>query len=335
MRNLKHKLYILIFAALLACAALYVPAAAAAEVGNTVYLGGMPAGFTLGIGGAQVVGICEVLSENGVQNPAKAAQLGVGDVIVNFEGVKIEDASDIDAVLSSFRGGEAEITIERGAEKRKLTICPVKDMASGKYKLGVLIRDSISGIGTVTFVRKDGRFASLGHAVAGADGELLPVHGGSIYNCTIVNVVRGERGRAGELKGLFINDKKIATADKNCPTGIFGNMESGFDPSALQEICVSTEAEAGKASIFSTVDGTAPREYSVSIVKVDKNNRQHKNFVIKITDKALIGATGGIVQGMSGSPIVQGGKLIGAVTHVFVNDPTRGYGTSVANMIDE
>ena len=335
MQKLKNKFLLILFVWMLAFAACIMPmGASAARCGDDVYLGGMPAGFTLGIGGVQVVGICEVLSENGVVNPAKDAGLSVGDVIVSLGGIKVSSAAEIDGVLASYDGGVTELAIERGTEKIKKEISPVKDMASGKYKLGVFIRDSISGIGTVTFIRKDGRFASLGHAVAASDGSYLPVEGGDIYRCSIVNVVKGERGKAGELKGLFINDKVIAKADKNCAVGIYGKMGEA-DEWQLESIGTSEDAQPGKASIFTTVDGVTPVQYSVSIIKVDKDNKQNKNFVIKITDKALLQATGGIVQGMSGSPIVQNGKLIGAVTHVFINDPTRGYGTSVANMIDQ
>ena len=334
MQKLKNKIVLVFIAALVLCALVVSPLSATAEDGK-VYLGGMPAGFTLGIGGAQVVGICDVLTENGVQSPAKQAEVCVGDIIVNFGGVRIESAADMDGVLASFSGGEVQITVERGVEKIKTQIFPAKDMASGKYKLGVLIRDSVSGIGTVTFIRKDRRFGSLGHAVASAGGELLKVEQGDIYNCSIVNVVKGERGKAGELGGLFINDKKIATADKNCATGIFGTVENDYDFSSLTAVEICDDAEPGRAVIYATVDGIAPKEYTVSIIKVDKGNKQNKNFVIKITDKSLLNATGGIVQGMSGSPIVQNGKLIGAVTHVFLNDPTRGYGTSISNMINE
>ena len=334
MQKLKNKITTILAVLAAVCAFLLLPLNAAAET-DEVYLGGMPAGFTLGIGGAQIVGICEVLTENGVQNPAKDAELEVGDVIVSLGGIRIETAADIDAALSSCGGKSSSLTIERGSEKLKKEIAPVKDMASGRYKLGVLIRDSVSGIGTVTFIRKDLRFGSLGHAVMSADGGCMEVCGGNIYACSIVNVVKGERGRAGELKGLFINDKKIATADKNCATGIFGAMEKDYDLSALKPIALGSDATPGRATVYSTVDGASPKEYTISIIKVDKTNKQNKNFVIKVTDKELLNETGGIVQGMSGSPIVQNGKLIGAVTHVFINDPTRGYGTAIGNMIGE
>lgn len=333
MRKLKNKLIFLLAVIAMACAFFCVPLNAAAQ-SDEVYLGGMPAGFTLGIGGAQVVGLCEVLTDNGVCSPAKDAALKAGDLIVSFDNIKITSAADIDSVLASFGGGTAKLSIERGKDKIGVEIAPAKDAASGKYKLGILIRDSVSGIGTITYIRKnDLRFGSLGHAVAGADGGLMSVKEGSIFNCSIVNVIKGERGRAGELKGFFMGDKQIAKADKNCATGIYGNFEKDYDFSQMRTLEMSNDAEAGKAVIYTTIDGISPKEYTVSIIKVDKNNKQNKNFVLKITDKDLLRSAGGIVQGMSGSPIVQNGKLIGAVTHVFLNDPTRGYGISIGNMI--
>lgn len=300
-----------------------------------VFLGGMPAGFTLGLGGAQIVGVCEVLTEDGAVCPAREAGMAVGDIICNMNGVRIESAADIDKVLDASKG-ETDVTIRRGSERISSKITPAEDLASGRKKLGVLIRDSVSGIGTVTYIEKGSlRFASLGHAVADEAGKLMNVEKGNIYQCSIVNVVKGERGRAGELKGLFLNDKNIAVADKNCATGIYGNFEREYDVSSIRSVRIGTSAHPGKASIFTTVDGCTPREYSISIVKVDEGNKQNKNFVLKVTDKDLLERTGGIVQGMSGSPILQDGKLVGAVTHVFLNDPTRGYGIGIANMLEK
>ena len=299
-----------------------------------VYVGGMPAGFTMGLGGAQIVGVCEVLTEDGVCCPAKESQLKVGDIILTYGGVRIDSAADIDKALSASGGKDAEISIRREEEQFSRKITPVKDLSCGKYKLGVLIRDSVSGLGTVTYIEKDSlRFGSLGHAVSDERGEKLSLQKGTIYACSIVNVIRGERGRAGELKGLFINEKGIASADRNCDAGIYGVFSKEFDLTDRPLVETSTNAVPGKAVIYSTIDGTKPKEYSVSIVKVDTMNNKNKNFVLKITDEALLKATGGIVQGMSGSPILQNGKLIGAVTHVFLNDPSRGYGISVANML--
>ena len=332
MHKLKNKVLLILATVAVALVYLGTLPGVYAQVAE-VYVGGMPAGFTLGLGGAQIVGICGVLTEGGAVCPARDAGISVGDIIYTLNGVRIESAADIDKVLETSKG-KARASVKRGGERIETQIQPAEDIASGKRKLGVLIRDSISGIGTVTYIEKESlRFASLGHAVADSTGKLMDVGKGSIFQCSIVNVVKGERGRAGELKGLFLNDKSIAAADTNCATGVYGNFNKSYDTSSLKSMRIGEDAQPGKASIFTTIDGVSPKEYSVSIVKVDEGNKQNKNYVIKVTDKELLERTGGIVQGMSGSPIVQDGKLIGAVTHVFLNDPTRGYGISIANML--
>lgn len=324
-------------AVLTACILLFIFSCAGTAVfaqKKEVYIGGMPAGFTMGLGGAQIVGVCEILTEDGTACPARQADLAVGDMILSYGGIKIESAADIDSALAVKGGESAEVVICRDHEEIRKEICPAKDIVCGKYKLGVLIRDSVSGIGTVTYIEKDTlRFGSLGHAVADESGEPMRLNAGSIYRCSIVNVIRGERGKAGELKGLFLNDKGIATADINCGSGIFGNFEKDYDFASLELAEISSNAQPGNAVIYTTVDGITPQKYSIQIVKSDISNRQNKNFVIRITDKNLLDVSGGIVQGMSGSPILQDGKLVGAVTHVFLNDPTRGYGISIKNMI--
>ena len=334
MRKFKFSTLTILLIFIIAFAVAGTPVGASAD-GKEVYIGGIPAGFTLGLGGAQVVGICEVLTVDGAKCPAKEAEIYVGDIILTLNGVTIESAKDLDTVLAKEKKTEYTVEIQRDGEEMTKEIKPAKDITSGKRKLGVLVRDSVSGIGTVTYIEKDTlRFGSLGHPVMGENGAAMKVAGGKIYNCSIVNVVKGIRGKAGELKGVFLNDTHIATAEKNCDCGIFGQFKKGYDFSRFK--CAKTAAvgdtHPGKASIFTTIDGITPKEYSVSNVKVDKNNKQNKNFVIKITDDTLLAQTGGIVQGMSGSPIIQDGKLIGAVTHVFLNDPTRGYGISVDNM---
>ena len=224
--------------------------------------------------------------------------------------------------------------MRRKGERVSASVQPACDAASGRGKLGVLVRDSVSGIGTVTYIETGSlRFGSLGHAVAGEDGKSMDLGRGDIFRCSIVDVVRGERGRAGELKGVFLNDRKVAVADKNCEQGIYGYFDRSYDLTALRRAAVGAQARPGAATLYTTVDGVAPREYAIDIVKVDEGSRSNRNFVLKVTDAALLADTGGIVQGMSGSPILQDGKLIGAVTHVFLNDPTRGYGIAIGNML--
>ena len=321
----------ILLAAMLVLAAA-VPPAAAAE--REVYIGGMPAGFTLGMDGAQIVGFCEVLTKEGTRSPAKEAGLEAGDLILSFGGMRVTTVADIDAAIRAGGGREGEIVVRRGGERVKANLLPAQDAASGRGRLGVLVRDSISGIGTVTYIEAGSlRFGSLGHAVAGEDGAAMQVGQGDIYRCSIVDVVRGARGRAGELKGVFLNDRRIAVADRNCGAGIYGYFDRSYDFSGLRRAQIGEDAHPGEASIVTTVDGVAPREYAVSIVKVDEGSRSNRNFVIKVTDEALLAETGGIVQGMSGSPILQDGRLVGAVTHVFLNDPTRGYGIAIQNML--
>lgn len=335
MRKFKFSTFMIIVVFLLFFSVTGMPLQASAEE-KEVYIGGIPAGFTLGLGGAQIVGICEVLTTDGTKSPAKDADIYVGDIIVTLNGISIKSAKDLDCVLANQKKEILDIEIQRNGESFEKKIEPAKDITSGKQKLGVLIRDSISGIGTVTYIEKGTlRFGSLGHPVMGENGEAMHVEGGKIYNCSIVNVVKGIRGKAGELKGVFLNDKHIATAEINCYAGIFGCFNKNYDLTKFKTAKTAKieEAHPGKATIYTTIDGLMPKEYSVSIVKVDKINKQNKNFVLKITDEDLLEQTGGIVQGMSGSPIVQNGKLIGAVTHVFLNDPTRGYGIAIDNML--
>lgn len=332
MHKLKRTIWSLLFAVSLLAAITGWSLASAAE--KEVYVGGMPAGFTLGMDGAQIVGFCEVLTKEGTCSPAKDAGLEAGDIILSLGGVRIESASDIDAAIKAGGGAREEIVVRRQGERVSASVQPACDAASGRGKLGVLVRDSISGIGTVTYIETGSlRFGSLGHAVAGEDGRMMDIGGGEIYRCSIVDVVRGERGRAGELKGLFLNDRRVAVADKNCAQGIYGYFDRSYDFSGLRRVYVEEQVHPGEATIYTTVDGVSPREYSVSIVKVDEDSRSNKNFVLKVTDESLLAETGGIVQGMSGSPILQDGKLIGAVTHVFLNDPTRGYGIAINNML--
>ena len=204
-----------------------------------------------------------------------------------------------------------------------------------KKKLGLLVKDSINGIGTVTYIDKSNNtFGSLGHPVANEKGELIPINGGSLYSCSIYDVKRGLRGNPGELKGIFDNSEILGVIKANTKCGIFGNIPSDFDVSNLIKVERGSvcDASMGKAYIYSTLNGSTGEKYEINIVKVDSANKDNRNYVIKITDKRILDKSGGIVQGMSGSPIVQNGKLIGAVTHVFINDPTRGYGISIDNM---
>ncbi len=322
------------------CAALLVLASGAggaveADAAAEYYIGGMTAGFALPAGGTEIVELTSVTGENGVRRPAEEAGLKAGDLICAADGIAIESIEDLTAALARSGGNPMMLTVLRGGERLECTVLPVKDVKSDAWKMGVLIRDMLSGIGTITYIEKGSRhFGALGHGVS--DGPLPDAASAKVFACSVIGVNKGTRGRAGELKGLFLNDKVIAHAELFCGTGLFGTFDKGYDFSACEtaEIAPVSEATIGKAVIYSTIDGTSPKAYDIAIAKVDAGDRDNKNFVIKVTDEELIEATGGIVQGMSGSPVVQDGKLVGAVTHVLVGDPTRGYAVALDKMLE-
>ena len=301
-----------------------------------VYIGGMPAGFTINAGGVQVVGICDVIGESETKSPAGTAGIKVGDKIVKMAGVPIETISDLNTILEKNGIKALKVQVKRGASDEIFEITPLKDKNSGKFKIGVLVKDTLSGIGTVTYIEKESkRFGSLGHAVGGEMKTCSNAESGNMYGCSIINILKGVRGRAGELHGMFLGSQIIGKTDTVCDCGIYGEFNSEFDLSGFSTaMACSSSVMPGDAIIYSTINGQKPEKFAIEIVKVDKNNKENKNYVVKITDEELIGKTGGIVQGMSGSPILQNGVLVGAITHVFLNDPTRGYGISIEKMLN-
>lgn len=335
MRKLSLFLFgVLLSIAFVLCGLSSISASASAQ---TVYVGGMSAGFTLKSGSPQIVGLCEVMTEKGMIAPALNAGLRTGDNILSVGGIRVETIEQLNKIVDASQGKEINAEIQRGGEVFNVCIRPVKDKASNRYKIGILARDSVSGIGTVTYIdAKNGKFGALGHSVVGENKKQLKISDGKVYACSIVGVNKGVRGKAGELRGMFLSDKTLGNAEKLCHCGIFGSLSKDYNLNGLTQMeADSTGAIIGDAYIYSTVDGVSPVRYEIEIVKVDKFNKDNKHYVIKITDEKLIEQTGGIVQGMSGSPIVQGGKLIGAVTHVFLNDPTRGYGIDIQTMLNE
>ena len=311
------RLIVLLFA--VACA-LFALTGSTTVCDHEIYLGGFPAGFVLETSTVEVVGMCEVMTD---------------DIVTDVNGNAVDSSESLTQALEGLK--LAIITVERDGEQLTFEVKPVKDVTSGKTRIGVLVRDSLSGVGTVTYIDKTAeKFASLGHPVTDSSGKLTKINGGTLYGCVIYDVKRGVRGTPGELKGAFESGKPIGEAALNSKCGVFGNLHREYDTNGLTRIELGgiDEVTPGKAKIYSTVSANKTMSYDISIVKVDKTNRENKNFVIKVDDKDLIDRTGGIVQGMSGSPIVQNGKLVGAVTHVFINDATRGYGIAIENMLN-
>ena len=263
---------------------------------------------------------------------AREAGIKIGDEILKIDGKPIRSSSDVRAALSGC-GSQVSLTLNRDGRTHTLHLTPA-DTPQGK-RLGLYLRHGIAGIGTVTWYDPEtGRFGTLGHGVSNGKGDLLPMTEGQAYEAEILSVKRGKCGDPGQLKGTADPEHIIATLYRNTPQGVFGVAHIGWTGKALP-IADYDNIHTGAAQIRSTVEGASPREYSVEIQKIYPEDRcDGRNFLLKVTDPALLKATGGIVQGMSGSPIIQDGKLVGAVTHVLVNDPTRGYGIFIENMLD-
>lgn len=263
---------------------------------------------------------------------AKAAGLCVGDVLVKINGQNIRCSDDVRQALKQSTG-TVQITVKRGNKVEHYTVKP--QITADGPKLGLYLRQGVTGIGTVTWYDPEtGTFGALGHGVNSSDGGLLPITGGNAYSARVITVRKGVSGKPGQLVGSVDNTEPTGSLRKNTAQGIFGTVQRPWDKPAM-EVAEIGQIKTGKATILSTVDGNGVREYSVEILKVYPKARQSgRNLLLKVTDPTLLEITGGIVQGMSGSPIIQDGKLVGAVTHVLVNDPTTGYGIFIENMLD-
>ncbi len=263
---------------------------------------------------------------------AKAAGLQVGDQILTIDKKKVSCTQDVRAALQS-SDGAVDVQVQRGDKCLRLHLQPA--ITKEGPKLGVYLRNGITGIGTVTFYDPEtGKFGTLGHGVNDEKGALVPMTQGSVYPASVLSVRRGKAGAPGQLMGSLPDVKPIGKLLRNSEQGVFGTADIPFEGEAVPVGSAAT-VKTGSATILSTVADSAVQEYSVEILKVYSSDRTgNRNLLLKVTDPALLEATGGIVQGMSGSPILQNGKLIGAVTHVLVNDPTTGYGIFIENMLD-
>lgn len=297
--------------------------------------GGMPFGVKFMTEGVTVVGFCDVEADGGRVNPAAEAGLKLRDVILQVNGEPLTGAAKLTEQIESCDGRELLLLCRRKQEQVELRLTPVYCPAEARYKTGIWVRDSGAGIGTVTFVLPDtGAFAGLGHGICDADtGELIAMQRGSVSDVTIRSVVKGEAGAPGELKGYF-NPGKTGSLLGNSTCGVWGVFSKV--PSDVGEaipIALRSEITDGEAYILSTLDSNRVERYDVQICNINKDAKGSKCFTVKVTDPDLLAASGGIVQGMSGSPIIQNGKLVGAVTHVLVGDPTTGYGIFIENML--
>ncbi len=298
---------------------------------------GTPFGIKMLTAGVVVVGLTPIETEKGSVAPAKNGGLKEGDIIISVNGEKISSFKDLSKKISTSDGSDLSLLVRRKGREINIRITPVRSITDGVFRCGIWARDSSAGIGTVTFYDAvNGRFGGLGHPVCDVDtGEMLPLSSGEVVPVTILDVEKGVAGDPGELKGTFISNITVGNLYENTETGVYGQLKNTPVQNEPVPVCLKQDIKLGSAEILSTVSGRTPKNYKIEIEKINlSSSSPTKNMVVRIVDPALLEITGGIVQGMSGSPIIQNGKLVGAITHVFVNDPTRGYGIFVENMLN-
>ncbi len=299
-----------------------------------VGIGGEVFGIKLYTKGVMAVKIDSVDVTTGVQSPAQLAGIKCGDCITHVDGSVIVNADDFISFIRNSGGRELSLTVERDGNTLNLKIRP-NPSESGGYRAGLWVRDSSAGIGTVTFYDSENMlFAGLGHGVCDVDtGKIMPLSGGEAVRATVNGFYKSSPGDPGELCGVF-SESVLGGLRVNSATGVFGELNEKISAKQMP-VALEAEVQEGAAQIVATLDGKEPRYYDAQITKIyPASGNEERNLIVKITDKELLEKTGGILQGMSGSPIVQNSMLVGAVTHVFVNDPTQGYGIFAQRMLE-
>lgn len=302
--------------------------------------GGMPIGIYLETKGVMVLGTDEITDMDGIKKEPSAHKVKAGDYIVGINHQKIRDKSQLIEAVKMLDNSDVILEISRNNEEIEVRTEAVKFDAD-EYKLGIWVRDNAQGLGTVTFLDAQSRFGALGHGIHDVDtNELLRISSGTLYTTSIKDIQKGEDGIPGGMEGIIIynNYNILGSITKNTDAGIFGKIDridTLFSDQTPVSVAKKEEIREGPATIRCAVEGKV-KEYEVEITGIDLNAPEvNKGIVLKVTDQDLLKVTGGIVQGMSGSPILQDGKLVGAVTHVFVNNPTKGYGIFIENMLEQ
>lgn len=325
--SIKSKRMLLLLLAV--CLALFTALPSSAS-GEKVYVGGNAFGIKFFTKGAVVVGITSVDTASGLVSPADDAGIKAGDIIVAMDGKAIISSDELVSKLGDMTAKSVTLTVSRNGKSFRTIVTPATDIETGQNKLGLYVRDSAAGIGTITYVCADGSFGGLGHGICDSkSGVLLPLSDGAVVNVQITGVVKGVRNIPGELKGDF-DTVRVGTLYANTETGVYGKYNRM--PKDLGEAVTTAQAKVGKATVLATLGSDGVQSYEIEITDII-SGEDTKNLLIRVTDKALLERTGGIVQGMSGSPILQDGHLVGAVTHVLIGDPTRGYGIFIQNMM--
>lgn len=298
---------------------------------------GNPFGIKLLTDGVVVVEVSSFETDSGLRSPAMDAGIKTGDIIKTINGCKITSNDDIADIIEQSGGKKLTVSLTRKGSNIVANITPGICKADNSYRVGLWVRDSSAGIGTVTFYNPEtGVFAGLGHPVCDIDtGVILPLSEGEVVDVTVNGIKKGKSGIPGELIGSFSSQAAVGSLELNCENGLYGIMSKCGVNAEPVPLGMRQEIETGDAYIYTTVDGNRPQKYSIVIEKIDlHDSNDSKNMIIRVTDEALLEKTGGIVQGMSGSPIIQNGMLVGAVTHVFVNNPTKGYAIFADTMYD-
>lgn len=333
---------LLVLAAAMVLALSMAPTGQAAESQTSTTRSVIPLGRAVGIKlfaqGVLVVGLSDITTDQGLASPAQACGLQKGDVITQINGTQVNSIEEVQAILQDLKGQEMELTVVRDEESQAVTTRAAQCSADGAYKLGAWIRDSMAGIGTLTFVDPaTGLFGTLGHGINDVDTSvLMTLQSGGITPASVAGVVKGMNGRPGELRGAFSSSQDLGKLYANTESGVFGYLDDldTFSGTPVP-VAEAEEVHTGPATILSNVSGTQVEEYNVEILKVYSNASDTRDLMLRVTDPKLLEQTGGIVQGMSGSPILQDGKLVGAVTHVLIDHADRGYGILAQRMLDQ
>lgn len=304
-----------------------------AEDGQVIPLG-EAFGIKIFTDGVIVASLSDIYTTGGICCPAAEAGLRAGDYLIEADGMTIGSNSDLAAYIGQSQGQSVTFKVRRGEKEFETTVTPV--FGEGAFRTGMWVRDSAAGVGTLTFYDPStGMFAGLGHGICDADaGNVMTLKTGEPAAITLCGIVKGQRGEPGQLRGYFSSDESMGRLLANNETGVYGTLDSPREGTPM-DVLSRNQVKPGPVEILASIDGSGPKLYSAEIKKVNPADQPTKNLVISVTDKRLLESTGGIVQGMSGAPILQEGKLCGAVTHVFMDDPTMGYGIFAQTMLEQ
>ena len=300
---------------------------------DKLIVSGKNIGIEINTNGVMVVGLYSI---NNI-SPAKEADIRLGDNIIKVNDIKVTNIKEMLTVIDKYKNNNVvKITYVRGNKEYNTNLKLIKD-DNNIYKTGLYVKDTISGIGTLTYIDPEsGMYGALGHEIIDKNTlSIVNISGGKIYKSNVIGINKSKKGNAGEKNAIFYKDEVYGSIDKNTSSGIFGKYYVDKDSSILYDVANIDEIKLGKAKILTVLKNNEIKEYEIKINRLSSSNLSTKNISFSITDKELLENAGGIVQGMSGSPIVQDNKIIGAVTHVVIENPINGYGIYITNMLNE